>query len=358
MEDWVQIQPLVFTRSTRIRVDGPADRKIRSHLLGSEIDLENLVFMDTETTGLSGGAGTLVFLVGDGIYRDGEVTVTQTFVADFPGEPAFIDAVEQRLAGAPVWVSYNGKAFDSHLLQTRFLMNGRRIAVPEQLDLLYWARRLWRRRIGGCRLEDVERDVLGLQRELDVPSFEIPDRYFGFLDSGSGEVLTPVFAHHLQDIVSLVRLFFRVESLLDTVHEAAEIQEQTTQILDPDYDRAALARYLAVRNFRGVRELLHAVVYDPYPGESMHERERCALALSQIYRREGRIRELGRAWERLWQEGSERSGLELAKYLEHQERRLDEAREIVETLLTRELSPGVRDLLEHRLARLRRKIAS
>ncbi len=124
--------------------------------------------MDTETTGLSGGAGTTVFLVGSAHYRDGVVTVQQTLLGDFPGEPAFLQIVHQQLWQPGTWVSYNGKAFDSRLLETRFLLNGQQVTIPEQLDLLYWSRRLWRRIIGRCSLGDIERVILGVSRVNDV----------------------------------------------------------------------------------------------------------------------------------------------------------------------------------------------
>ena len=172
---------------------------------------ERLVFFDAETTGLSSGAGTSVFLVGFARIGPQGVTTEQLFMADYPAEAEFLRAVATRIGEDDLAVSYNGKGFDTHVLGTRFLLNGARPPIGAQLDLLYTTRRLWRRSLGQCSLGMVEEGVLGVRRDRDLPSAEVPERYFEFLRSGDPAGLEDAFAHHLQDIESLVFLLARIE---------------------------------------------------------------------------------------------------------------------------------------------------
>ena len=352
LADWSSVASLVLTRQTKVDVPGPGGAGLESQLLGRHIPFRELCFMDTETTGLSGGAGTTIFLVGSAHYRDGVVTVQQTLLGDFPGEPEFLRIVHDQLWQSRVWVSYNGKAFDSRLLETRFLLSGRQVEIPEQLDLLYWSRRFWRRVIGSCSLSDIEREILGVSRVDDVAGFEIPDRYFEFLRSGDATGLFPVFAHHLEDIVSLVRLFLYLEHTLELIARSGT----QTDVLR--LDRAGLGKYLVSRGAAGGEALLRGVIVGPGPGESMDDRERAATALSQALRRDGRGAETAQLWERLWAEGSLRAGVERAKYLEHRAGNPREAADIVGTLLHRSTDERTRDQLTYRLARLKRKLGS
>ncbi|MEE8440251.1 MAG: ribonuclease H-like domain-containing protein, partial [Spirochaetia bacterium] len=342
----------VFARRTEVDLPGPAGAGIESRLLGRHVSFGELCFMDTETTGLSGGAGTLVFLVGSAHYRDGVVTVHQTLLGDFPGEPEFLRAVHDQLWRSGIWVSYNGKAFDSRLLETRFLMNGRQVTIPEQLDLLYWSRRLWRRIIGRCSLDDIEREILGVSRVNDVAGFEIPDRYFSFLRSEDPAGLLPVFAHHLEDIVSLVRLFLHLENTLVSIERSGSHTDALR------FDRVGLGNYLVSRGAAGGEALLRGVIAGTHPGESLDDRERAAAVLSRALRRDGRGAETAPLWEHLWAEGSLRAGIEFAKHLEHRSGNAGDAARIVETLLCRSIDRQTRDGLIHRLARLRRKLGS
>lgn len=349
---WKESGPLVFSRRIAVQVPGPGGVGIWSHILNRRISFANLCFMDTETTGLSGGAGTTVFLVGSGYYRGGVVTVTQTLLGDFPGEPTFLGLVENQLREATTWVSYNGKNFDSRLLETRFLLNGMPAMAAEQLDLLYWARRLWRTLIGRCSLGDIEREVLGHVRSHDVEGSEIPDRYFAFLGSHDPRPLEPVIHHHLEDIVSLVRLFFRVEQIL------RDFTGADPSVWPLRTDREGLGRYFARRANPACERILRTVVSSPLPHETMAVRERAAAELCRHLRRERRASEVPEVWERLWSEGSLLAGVEVAKHLEHRARDFAAAAQIVELLLSDpEASPGV-DALTHRLNRLRRRVGS
>jgi hypothetical protein len=172
--------------------------------------LPSACYFDTETTGLSTGAGTVVFLAGLGHLEGGSLVVRQLLLPDYPHEAALLRLVAAELAALPRVVTYNGRGFDLPLLTTRLTVHRlfrEMAALPDvHDDLLPVARRLYRRPLGGARLADVELGVLGVVRNADCPGSEVPARYFGYLRGGSPELLSDVLDHNLQDIVSLALL--------------------------------------------------------------------------------------------------------------------------------------------------------
>lgn len=167
-------------------------------------------YFDTETTGLSTGAGTVIFLAGVARVDGTTVTVRQFLLPDYPHEPALLRALTGDLASAPRLVTYNGRAFDLPMLAARLTFHGlfhEQATIPANHDdLLPDARRLFRRPLGGARLADVESGVLGVRRGSDCPGSEVPARYFGYLRGGSPDILAEVLDHNFQDVVSLALL--------------------------------------------------------------------------------------------------------------------------------------------------------
>ncbi|MCK5197291.1 MAG: ribonuclease H-like domain-containing protein, partial [Spirochaetales bacterium] len=176
-------------------------------------NFENLIFYDLETTGLSGGAGTIAFLAGFGWIEKSRLIINQYFLHDFPGEIDFLLLINELLAPGKILVSYNGKSFDHPLLGTRFLMKGLKLHELPEIDLLHAARRLWKKRLPTCRLGTIESNILGIHRIDDVPGIEVPDIYFDYLKNGQETRLAGVFKHHLQDIKSLAGLLAHMEKL-------------------------------------------------------------------------------------------------------------------------------------------------
>ncbi|MEO8252072.1 MAG: ribonuclease H-like domain-containing protein [Chloroflexota bacterium] len=178
--------------------------------VASLIDLPPGSYFDTETTGLSTGAGTVVFLAGLGRLDGDQLVVRQLLLPDYPHEAALLRLVAAELAALPRVITYNGRGFDLPLLTTRLTVHRlfrEMAALPQRHDdLLPVARRLYRRPLGGARLADVEAGVLGVVRSSDCPGSEVPSRYFGYLRGGSPDLLTDVLDHNLQDIVSLALL--------------------------------------------------------------------------------------------------------------------------------------------------------
>ncbi len=165
-------------------------------------------FLDTETTGLAGGSGTCAFLVGVGRITPGGFRLRQFFLRDFGEEPSVLEALSEELAGARTLVTYNGRAFDVPLLETRYRMNRARppFGSLDHVDLLYGARRVWRLRLESCRLQQLEREIIGFEREGDIPGEQIPTAYFDFLRGQGAPWLAQVFEHNALDIVTLACL--------------------------------------------------------------------------------------------------------------------------------------------------------
>jgi uncharacterized protein YprB with RNaseH-like and TPR domain len=173
---------------------------------------EDIVFLDTETTGLMGGTGTYVFLLGTAYISDGELVLRQHLLHDLGAEAAFVSALREELAPFRACASYNGKCFDLPLLRTRFIMALRSdLSVDEShLDLLHPARRLWRDRFGSTSLRQLEDSVLDVVREDDIPGALIPERYFRWLALRDPRLIEPVLNHNARDIISLVRITDRI----------------------------------------------------------------------------------------------------------------------------------------------------
>ena len=314
-------------------------------------EARRLVYLDTETTGLAGGTGTYVFLVGAGFVDGDEFEVRQYFMRDLDEEPALLSALEALLTRFDGFVTYNGTGFDLPLLETRFVLGRRRWPVDRfHLDLLGPARRLWRERLPDCRLGTVEQNVLRFHRRDDLPGALIPAVYFDYLRRKQPGELPRVFEHNRHDILSLA-------ALTGWVAEAA--RRAPADDIEPD-------------ELAGFGWLWEA--RDPERGEACF-RQALALGVGGI----GRARLLARlAWREkrrarwtearaLWDELARgqrvfdpRPWEEMAKIDEHRLRDWSGAQAIVREALTRaeagRASEAIRALLGHRLQRLERRL--
>lgn len=176
-------------------------------------------FLDTETTGLAGGAGTLAFLTGIGVWEGDHLALHLIFMRDPDEECAAMHYVADVLAGATGIVSFNGNGFDLPLLETRFILNRmvpRWRALPH-LDLLTVARQLWRDHLPSRRLGVVETEILQVRREdEDIESWLIPLIYRQYLDTGQTAEMERVFYHNRVDILSLVTLLVHVTRMVSS----------------------------------------------------------------------------------------------------------------------------------------------
>lgn len=337
---WNEIAPLVWFRETVRNLNlGAETLSFTGVLLSPDTDPRSLLFFDTETTGLSTGAGTIPFLVSFGSQGDnGFFSVRQYFLADYPGEPEFLTMIGRELAEGKTLVSYNGRNFDAPLLRSRFLLS--RIPFPQlpHCDLLYPARRFWKRVLPGCSLSEMERSVLFKGRELDIPGAEAPEIWFRFIRGEEEPRLAALMAHNLEDTVSLAELLTIMEALPE------RLQAKPLSFL---IDRTGLALHLMKQeDYRG-RELLERTAEEGDP--------HALRILSLLFRREGRWDEAAACWERLNTPGpSLFASVELAKYCEHRLRDYKRAAGYVREVLTAglPLSDVVKEALRKRLERV------
>ena len=169
---------------------------------------EEWAFLDTETTGLAGGSGTYAFLIGVGHITPAGFRVRQFFMRDYGEESSQLAAVTKFLEPFKVLVTYNGRSFDQPLLETRYRMTRQKppFARLQHLDLLYGARRLWKLRFDSCRLVELENQVLGIERQGDLPGEMIPYVYFEYLRTKEAHRVVPILHHNVMDIATLACL--------------------------------------------------------------------------------------------------------------------------------------------------------
>ena len=234
--------PVAFDLLARVR-DPERSRTARAALE----EPTRWLFLDTETTGLAGGAGTYAFLVGIAWWDSGGLQVEQFFMRDYTDEHSVLHELAARLAERPVLFTFNGKCFDWPLLETRFLMT-RAIAPPRlaaHFDLLHPARALWKLRLGSVRLVELEHFILnarqlGWDRGDDVDSSLIPQFYFDYLLGGPAHPLSGVLRHNQMDLRGLASLLGKITSLLGDAEPRAQGEDEAL-------DLYGLARFLGRR---------------------------------------------------------------------------------------------------------------
>src|SRR3954468_13184030 len=205
------------------------------------------IFIDLETTGLSGGAGTVAFLVGCGFFDLGAFQVRQFLLTSHSAERALLWAVADFFKGTGLIVTYNGKSFDVPVMETRWLFHRLRMPLADvpHFDMVHSARRLWRTRSSsgdaddsGCRLSTLEHTLFDVTRVGDVGGFEIPSRFFRFLRSGDARPLEAVLEHNRIDLVSLAAVMARAVELARTGHASCRDGAEALA-LGRVYERAA-----------------------------------------------------------------------------------------------------------------------
>jgi uncharacterized protein len=190
------------------------------------LDLSSALFIDLETTGLAGGTGTVPFLVGLAYYRDERFKVTQFFLDDMGEEGRLLEELERfvREMGFRSVVSYNGKAFDLPLIETRFALHRTPCPLRDlpHLDFLFSARSLWKHKYESCRLFDLAQAIVHAARSEDIPGAEVPLRYFQYIRGGDFSLIEPILYHNQEDLLSLLGVIVAGAVLVERNREAAE----------------------------------------------------------------------------------------------------------------------------------------
>jgi uncharacterized protein YprB with RNaseH-like and TPR domain len=207
---------LYFTQHHQRWPDAPAVLDASFARLGP-IERERLLFFDTETTGLAGGTGTRAFMIGAADWRDGGLRLRQLTITTLAAEADLLRTFAQWLPASTALVSYNGKCYDAPLLNTRYRLARQPSPLPAllHLDLLHPARRRWKGRWENCRLGTLERRVLDIVRDDDLPGSEAPRAWLDYLRGGSARDLRRVADHNAQDLRSLAGLCLRLAALGD-----------------------------------------------------------------------------------------------------------------------------------------------
>ena len=278
-----------------------------------------LLCLDTETTGLGTGAGTVPFLVGTGSWAGDRFRVRQLLLPDHPAEPALLDRLGEELAGAGTLVTYNGRSFDWPLLVARHRLHGRAAAEPPgHLDLLPFARQVWRHRLPDARLGTVEAGIAGVRRTDDLPGALVPERWLTWLREEDADGLVDVLRHNRQDIVSLALLLRVVASEL--LPAALDGLPPTAAPVAPG-DLAGIASLYA-RRARTEDALAAADAACERIG--VHDRgevaTRVAILRARLLGRAGRQAEAAGAWEAIALDGGPGAALawiQVAKDREH-----------------------------------------
>jgi uncharacterized protein YprB with RNaseH-like and TPR domain len=306
---------------------------------------EKWCFLDTETTGLAGGSGTYAFLIGVGRITPQGFRIRQFFMREFGEEASLLSALHQHLQQFEVLITYNGKTYDQPLLETRFRMVRQTppFSALEHLDLLFGARRLWKLRFESCRLVDLENQILGVERQGDLPGDMIPYVYFEYLRTQEILRLLPIFHHNAVDILTLacltaiVPLAFHPPDQAQFAH-GAEMVGLARWWRQAEQHENALALFRQAVDRGLPDDLLFRTLWDIAALEKKLGREHAALP---VYTELAASRNPWRA----------AAFAELAKYYEHRERNYAMALEMTHQAL--EIDPS--EALHRRLTRLEKK---
>jgi uncharacterized protein len=268
----------------------------------------DMFFFDTETTGLGGGAGNTIFLLGHANVTDQEVIVKQHFLAVPEGEAAlyqsFLTSVDYTTL-----VTYNGKAFDWPQVKTRHTLL--RDTVPKlpafgHFDLYHASRRIWKQRLESVRLSHVEKEILQIHRENDTPGFLAPMIYFDFLENKDPEGIFTVIRHNELDVLSLIILYIHLSTLVLNPTKCADDSERFEIAKWFDYIGETHAAFESYKEIVNTDKL---------------ESIKAKMALAKIYKKQRKWNEATTLWKDVLQSGSVYAvvdaGIELAKAYEH-----------------------------------------
>lgn len=267
--------------------------------LDRQLAADRLVFLDTETTGLAGGTGTLVFLLGLGRVQDDALYLRQFFLTGFRGEAALLAAATAWVADAAYLVTFNGKSFDAPLLAARYRLAGLPdpFAGMQHLDLCHPTRRAFGSQWADCRLQTAERHLLGFRRHDDLPAYLVPEVWFAFVRRGSTARLSAILAHNRWDLLSLVGLLPALDAAFMTpAAYGADVVAVARYWLQQGDEQAALAHLQAHRAQLST------------PG---------LLELARLYRRRLAWDAAVSIWHHLAQQDCLEALERLAKYYEH-----------------------------------------
>ncbi|RXY98788.1 ribonuclease H-like domain-containing protein [Fictibacillus sp. S7] len=278
-------------------------------LSSGQLTPSDLLFFDTETTGLSGGAGNTIFLLGHSQVEDQEVKVKQHFLPGPGAEIAMYHYFLTQVKELKNLVTYNGKSFDWPQVKTRHTLI--RDFVPSlpafgHFDLLHGSRRLWKSSLESVRLSVVEKEILDVKREHDTPGYLAPMLYFQYLKYNDPELVKGIMTHNEWDVLSLITLYIHISKLLQGSGTLMTTVEQ----------------YESARWYEAVGQ--HELALQKYSvllaTENSHSRL-AKKAVAALYKKQKREDLAVPLWEELCKDAlqnDETPFIELSKWYEHQ----------------------------------------
>ncbi|HPA64804.1 MAG TPA: ribonuclease H-like domain-containing protein [Spirochaetota bacterium] len=299
-------------------------RSMKSYLsmngFDDSIELHEILFIDLETTSLSIAAGSIPFLTGFAYFDSDTLIVEQIFIEDISKEKNYLEYLLPFFANAKAVATFNGASYDVPLIKNRYMLNrvyGFPMKIPV-IDILIPVRRIFKKLYESLSLGSLEKNILGFEREDDIPGWLIPDVYFSFQRSGETDRIAAVAEHNAVDIVSMIRVF----SIVSSIYESAFNREFS--LIDTDQIKNLASSLFAkdIDLFLDMADFLGDSILDD---ENLFQKFSIALKRENDYEKAAEY----------WKSNMTLFSLnELAKYEEHKTAEYNKALEYSETAMT------------------------
>lgn len=275
-------------------------------------DAVNLFFFDTETTGLKGGAGNMIFLLGHARLDKDNVVIKQHFLPG-PGHEVALYKSFLSEVNIETLVTYNGKAFDWPQVKSRHAFIRKEVPkLPSygHFDLYHGSRRLWKDRLDSVKLSVVEKEILNITRNEDTPGYLAPMLYFHFLKNPDPNIISGILKHNEMDVLSLITLYIHISNML---FNASAFEGEAFH----------LAKWFQATGNKG-----EAVkTYEQLNNQKVEHEWKAKFELAFLYKKERKIDQAVHLWNELKDSPLKRdqmkARIELAKYYEHHAKEIE-----------------------------------
>jgi len=284
---------------------------LRSLSVSDDLNIQELLFFDIESTSLSTGTGNYPFLCGFGYMDDDDFITEQIFMEKYSDEPAVLQYMLSLFNSFKTVVTFNGKTFDIPLIKNRYMIN-RVYGFPmniQHIDLIVPARRIFRSVYESCSLGSLENNLIGLKREDDIEGWLIPEVYFTFQKTGESARLKEVINHNRTDIISMIFLMYIFAGIFDKVEKKDYSELSEKSLIN-------IAKHLFARNLELFLDLAE------FLGESVIEDNSLFFKYSLVLKKRDEYEKAVEYWDK---SKSVYSYIELAKFYEHREKNFAKA---------------------------------
>jgi len=279
-----------------------------------ELNLEDLVFIDTETTGLSWGNTTFPFLIGLGYFHGDSFVIMQILLRNQAEERSALMKLDEIISSHKMIISFNGKSFDIPLLKNRYDFQEISTTIHSlvHLDLLSLARKIWRYRLNDRSLYNLEHKILNVYRSNDdIPGWMVPEIYLNYLHTGDARPLFGITYHNRNDILSMV-------SLLNIIH--AYIFDKKMDIEIEYLDKLAIARLCEASGNHNLALIKYQRCIDDRISED--DAGKIFSDMAMINKRHNKWKDAVHLWEQAAKKDDFTAMIQLAKYYEHKEKNI------------------------------------